>query len=209
MSKFNDTYRNLFKKEGSEHEMTIEINNGSDYATSRKFQTIKAAHSAKWDSCVEHVQSKGSSAKNAYAVCTAALGEDTFKSQFQITKMSDNAWLSHVDSVLGKMVDSKLAGPVSNSLLAEQALDEEEQQTATKGIYPNEGTDTTKSAFHTHKDSVGATGKQLDKQLAASEKVTSTEQADTVANRIKTIQIKRQKATIAARKSFKQFWTGK
>jgi hypothetical protein len=49
-----------------------------------KYETIQkpgasAIHSKKWDKCVEHVKASGSG-KNAYAICTAALGDDSFKS---------------------------------------------------------------------------------------------------------------------------------
>lgn len=39
----------------------------------------KSSHTAKWKRCVEHVESKGRADVNAYAVCTAALGQGAYK----------------------------------------------------------------------------------------------------------------------------------
>lgn len=76
-----------------------------------------ATHSAKFDRCVEHVEGKGG-AKNAYAICTMALGEDALKS------------MEYTDPNFGKEVDEFMrtlgigeAGPVPNSLLSRQDLE--------------------------------------------------------------------------------------
>ncbi len=64
------------------------------------------------------------------------------------------------------------------------------------------------------KGQVETTGKQLDHAVVAAEKAEDTEEKDDLATRIKTIQLKRQKATIAERskevgkggKKFKDVW---
>lgn len=84
-----------------------------------------ASHSAKFDRCVEHVESKGG-AKNAYAICTMAMGEDALKS------------MEHNDPNFGKEIETFMrtlgigeAGPVPNSLLSAQDL---EGSTRTKNM---------------------------------------------------------------------------
>lgn len=76
----------------------------------------ESPHAAKWDRCVEHVSQQGGA--NAYAVCTAALGQSAFKSM----DAGDPNFLKEVDMFLGKLGISG-AGPVPNSLLARQDLD--------------------------------------------------------------------------------------
>lgn len=76
-----------------------------------------AIHSAKFDRCIAEVKSKGG-ADNAYAVCTAAMGNDAFKS------------MEHDDPNFGKEVETFMrtlgigeAGPVPSSLMARQDLE--------------------------------------------------------------------------------------
>ncbi len=63
-----------------------------------------SVHSEKWDRCVADVKAKNPNA-NAYAVCTAQLGEESFKSQEEIDKMGLEG-----------------AGSIPKSLLARQDL---------------------------------------------------------------------------------------
>lgn len=153
-----------------------------------------ASHTPRWDHCVEQVGIKGSGA-NAYAVCTAMLGDESFKS------MSDEDFSKEVDSYMQKL-GIAAAGPVPNSLLARQDLAEE-------GIW--DGLDTSKSFKGTWaslgKGPVEQTGKQLKEAANEAEDVTTKKEVIELADRIKNIQIKRQKATLAAReKSFKDFY---
>lgn len=76
-----------------------------------------ASHSAKFDRCVAHVESKGG-AKDAYAICTMALGEDALKS------------MEYTDPAFGKEIETFMrtlgigeAGPVPHSLLSRQDLE--------------------------------------------------------------------------------------
>ena len=76
-------------------------------------------HSEKWDRCVADL--KGKPGVNAYAVCTAQLGESSFKSIEEMSK----AELDMAKSELEKAIGIAAAGPVPNSLLAEQDLEGE------------------------------------------------------------------------------------
>ena len=90
------------------------------------------AHSAKWDRCVEHVRENGDGG-NAYAICTAMIGNESFKS------MSDDAFMEKVEEYiarlgiykskkkLGKDVGTSFAGESPNSLLARQDLERTDQ----------------------------------------------------------------------------------
>lgn len=83
-------------------------------------------HTKKWDDCVEHVKANSSGA-NAYAVCTAMFGDDSFKA------MDDAGFLAKVDEYIdrlgitagikAKSVGIGFAGPVPGSLLARQDLE--------------------------------------------------------------------------------------
>jgi hypothetical protein len=80
-------------------------------------------HSAKWDRCVEEVKSKGGT--NAYAVCTAQLGEESFKAgQFDVAEVD-----RYLD-IFGKQVNVEYAGPVPESLLSRQDLEGKKKQKA-------------------------------------------------------------------------------
>lgn len=95
-----------------------------------------ATHTAKWDRCVEHVKANGSGA-NAYAVCTAMMDGESFK-----TTETDEEFKSRVDGYIKRLnitsglpskvvdttaseknVDTSFAGAVPNSLLARQDLE--------------------------------------------------------------------------------------
>lgn len=75
----------------------------------------ESVHSDKWDRCVEHVKSKNPAA-NAYAVCTAVMGSESFKSA------DDQGLLKAVDEEMAKM-GIEAADPVPESLLADQDLE--------------------------------------------------------------------------------------
>lgn len=53
-----------------------------------------ATHTAKWDRCVRNVEAKGTG--NAYAICTAAMGADSFKT------MTDNDFDKAIDFILNE-----------------------------------------------------------------------------------------------------------
>lgn len=55
-----------------------------------------ASHTDKWDRCVQHVADHGGSA-NAYAVCTASMGDESFKS------MDDVSFLAKVDEYVERL----------------------------------------------------------------------------------------------------------
>lgn len=74
-------------------------------------------HSDKWDRCVEEVGKDPS--VNAYAICTAQLGEESFKSQ--LTKSE----VEMAKSELKKEITTAYAGPIPKSGLAEQDLEGE------------------------------------------------------------------------------------
>lgn len=75
----------------------------------------EATHTAKWDRCVEEVKAKGGGA-DPYAVCTAMLGDDSFKA------MNDDDFVKEVDEFLHKLGIAG-AGPVPSSLLSRQDLE--------------------------------------------------------------------------------------
>lgn len=94
-----------------------------------------AAHTAKWDRCVEHVKASGSGA-DPFAVCTAMLGDESFKS------MDEEKFNSVIDKALEQVGKDMFgvggfgiagAGPIPESLLARQDL-----EGTTKGFTPRD-----------------------------------------------------------------------
>lgn len=87
-------------------------------------------HTTKWDDCIRDVQTKDSKA-NAYAVCTAQLGEESFKSEHRhkgyIKSLIRKARLEVEEEKREKM-GIATAGPVPNSLLAGQDLEGEARE---------------------------------------------------------------------------------
>lgn len=99
-----------------------------------------STHTAKWDRCVEHVKAGGSGV-NAYAVCTAMMGDESFKaseSEEEFKHSVDTYLTSYVKrlnisaglpskvvdaSGADKSVDTSFAGGTPNSLLAGQDLE--------------------------------------------------------------------------------------
>lgn len=96
MSKFNDIYAKLNKS------ILVEKPGAS-------------IHTPKWDRCVAQVESASEGA-NAYAVCTAMMGDESFKS------MDENAVGEKMKFYMQKL-GIAVAGPVPNSLLARQDLE--------------------------------------------------------------------------------------
>jgi antitoxin component of MazEF toxin-antitoxin module len=90
------------------------------------FQVSKpgpSIHTAKWDKCIEDVKRRGGA--NAYAVCTAQLGEEAFKSEVR--------HMGYVKSLIAKARKEikKMgigdAGGIPHSLLARQDLEGDAQ----------------------------------------------------------------------------------
>lgn len=208
-----------------------------------------AEHSAKFDACVAHVQEQGNG-KNAYAICSAAMGDESFKSM----EPNNPNFIKEIDFFLQKLGIGG-AGPVPNSLLAEQDLEGRSEKSFSKTDYmkketikkagdkcyvircngnewgrygvkkeaeealaylTNQGTYAVlieeSVVSSTEKGAVETTGKQLEQVTEAAK----AEDADseTLIDRMKNIQQKRQKATIAERsktmkgQDFKSVWGG-
>ncbi len=136
-------------------------------------------HTAEWDRCVEDIKRKNPDA-NAYAVCTAQLGEASFKSQYR--------HLSYIKSFIEKArkaVVTSFAGPVPNSGLADQDLEGEK------------------------KKSDAADDAKLYELKDQARRVDNEREKDDVADKIEEVQRKRQKAALKERgviKSFKEAW---
>ena len=82
----------------------------------------ESIHSKEWDDCVREVQNKKGGAKtNAYAVCTAQLGEEAFKSEVR--------HMSYIKSEIKKAIKevakmgTEAAGAIPKSELARQDLE--------------------------------------------------------------------------------------
>jgi hypothetical protein len=138
---------------------------------------------------------KSSDKNNPWAICHAqGLEGDKFESCVMDLKDKFGIAKDSTEENYKKM-GIEGAGQTPNSLLAEQDL-EDETETKTKG-------------------QVEQTGKKLDAITDKAEDATSTEEKDTLIDKLKANQIKRQKAIINARekestkKSFKDFWSGK
>lgn len=193
-------------------------------------------HSEKWDRCVRDVKASGS-ASDPYAVCTAMLKSQTFKS------MDDQTFGDKIKFYLQKL-GLAAAGPIPNSLLARQDLAGETTQKSQEtklGLdngfavwyYDELGAQKCAifsniidaSAYATLVDAMGyknveivkgqveQTGKQLEAAAAKAEDVDSKTEEKSLVQRIKNIQVKRQKAVMNERaseskKSFSQFWAG-
>ncbi len=77
-----------------------------------------STHTAKWDRCVAHVKANNGDA-DPYAVCTAMLGDESFKT------MDEEKFNSTIDKALEKLGSFGIAGagPIPSSLLARQDLE--------------------------------------------------------------------------------------
>ncbi len=188
-------------------------------------------HTPKWDACVSEIGKNES--VNAYAVCTARLGQESFKSN--MTKSE----LEMAKSELQKAIDISSAGKIPNSLLSRQDLEKE----TTKAIKKIENIMYKGFKIEIHylftgevlvfclddvfnnlneakqmidrfilNKSVASTTKDLNETTKDAKEVdTETEKSDVIQN-IKNIQLKRQKEIINERdtsaKSFKDGWNG-
>lgn len=176
-------------------------------------------HSEKWDRCVEHVKANGNGA-NAYAVCTSMLGEESFKSI-----MTKEEYNSKMDEYMHKLGISG-AGPVPESLLARQDLEDEalkfQKMEGTFAVWYYDRVGARKCAVFPDmksaeafcslinklgyrkvelmiKDRFDDAGKRLSDAVDEADMVTTGAQAEDLATRIKNIQIARQKGNISAR----------
>lgn len=137
----------------------------------------ESIHTPEWDSCVIDVTG---SVDNPSAVCTAKLGEESFKSQYR--------HLSYTKHIIKKAKDVvkfgiEGAGEVPSSLLAAQDLEDEETE---KGIASNDA---------------------LTELAEISEDATTAHEKRALVQEIKETQKERQKATIDARKNlFSDVW---
>jgi len=189
-------------------------------------------HTPKWDRCVEQVEASESGA-NAYAVCTAMLGSDAFKA------MDDDSFEEKIKYYMQKLGIAG-AGAVPNSLLAAQDLEETrksinkttdignfavwyyDQTGARKCAVFGNVIDAEAYAFMVDsmgfedvkivKGQVEQTGKELKEAAEEAEEAETSEKKSLVEN-ITAVQVKRQRATLAARsnaqtaKTFKDQWS--
>lgn len=152
-------------------------------------------HTAEWDRCVADVKAKGGA--NAYAVCTAQLGEESFKSEYRGLAYTKSE-LKKARKEVEKM-GIEGAGTVPESLLARQDLEGEADRTEEEtgdGI-----------AMNAQKNAVD--NNKLVKLKDEAKKADTKEQKEELVDRIKQTQEKRQKAALEARgvaKSFSDFW---
>lgn len=143
-----------------------------------QFQVQKpgtSIHSAEWDKCVKDA----GDAKNAYAVCTAQLGESSFKSQFK-----HMAYAKALLAKARKAMGIGFGGGVPHSLLARQDLEEDKTKS-----------DVDDASLYQLKDEARNTD--------------TKEEKEEVTDKIKEVQVKRQKATLKERgvtKSFRAMW---
>lgn len=146
-------------------------------------------HTSEWDSCVQDVKA-GGNADNAYAVCTAKLGESAFKSQYR--------HLEYVKSQIKKArkeMGVGFAGNVPESLLAAQDLlgeyqDDDEEREETEKLPDNS----------TYKADV-ASNDELSVLASKAEDADTKNEKDTLSDRIKQVQMNRQKAALKYRGS--------
>lgn len=97
-----------------------------------------ASHTARWDRCVSHVKSSNPGA-DPYAVCTAMLGDESFKA------MDEEKFNSTLDKALDEISKDNFgiggfgiagAGPIPESLLARQDLEGSSTKKAFEGFTP-------------------------------------------------------------------------
>lgn len=96
---------------------------GDFWKQDRMTKPGESTHTPKWDRCVEHVRASNPTA-DPYAVCTAMLGDESFKA------MDEAEFNGIVDKALEK-IGVVAAGPIPESKLARQDL---EGTTSRKGI---------------------------------------------------------------------------
>lgn len=181
------------------------------YKSIRTVSVEKAAHSAKWDSCIAQVQN-GRSDADPYAVCTAMLGTEAFKS------MDNNSFKDKIKFYMQKLGIAG-AGPVPNSLMASQDLEPTTEKSIQKSTdiqnfsvwyYDKSGAQkcavfnniTDAEAFAKLVEVMGFNNIQIMKGI--------DEPTKDLVDSIKQIQVRRQQAEVNSRtqstKSFKNFW---
>lgn len=192
-----------------------------------------STHTEKWDRCVEHVKANGNGA-NAYAVCTSMLGEESFKSI-----ETPEEFMASMDEYMRKLGISG-AGPIPNSLMARQDLEGTEKFRKAEGtfaVWYYDKSGAKKCAVFPAmadadaycrlienlgyrkieilvKDRFSDAGKRLSEATEEADDVETVQEKNSLAERIKSAQISRQKASISARakegdavgKTFKNAW---
>ncbi len=200
----------------------------------------ESIHSAKWDDCVAEVKASGTG-KNAYAVCTAQLGDEAFKSQYH--GLVSKHQVEKAQKELKKFGIEE-AGPVPNSLLARQDLEDETEKSFNQ-VWKDSSRGITTEYYKGYKidiyveltgemyviamsmefSSVVAAKKAIDTFLLKKSAINNDEKIEEIgdkgkdedegdqevlADKIESLQGKRQKATISERqKSFNQMWKEK
>lgn len=122
MSKFTDFWKNLSRKshdveiqetldgvKEDVHELDEKLDQYETAGGTKKARVEKpgsASHSAKWDRCVAHVKENNSSA-DPYAVCTAMLGDETFKA---MDESKFNAVLDKALNTIGIVAGGPMKG---------------------------------------------------------------------------------------------------
>lgn len=184
-----------------------------------------STHTPKWDRCVAQVENMSEGA-NAYAVCTAMLGDESFKA------MDDDSFDEKVKMYMQKLGIAG-AGPIPNSLLAEQDLEgarkfdgggyettEKSQDIQSFAVWYYDESGARKCAVFNNvvdaeayagivdamgykdikivKGQMEQTQKELDTAAKEAEEA-GEDEVKSLVNRIKNIQIKRQSATINQR----------
>lgn len=224
-----DSWRSQRQGGGIYDEMNDEKNKGI-FPQMQVSKPGPSIHTDKWDRCVADINAKGGA--NAYAVCTAQLGETAFKSEYR--------HLSYTKSLIEKARKELVkmgiadAGGVPNSLLARQDLEgtKVDKDFATFAVVDDSGKEVaTYTSRKEADDAVRAMANRNDHKYKVVEKSESDEakaddpslyqlkddardantedEKEEVTDKIKETQIKRQKATLKDRgvvKSFKDFW---
>ena len=139
-------------------------------------------HTPEWDNCIQQVQNQGG--VNGYAVCTAQMGEESFKSEFR--------HLSYVKSQVSKAKKAMgigFAGPIPESLLARQDLEGDEKTNKSDTVSSN----------------------KLEQLKEKAEDAETIHEKSEVLGEIKDEQKKKQKAALTQRgadtmKSFLEYW---
>jgi hypothetical protein len=111
----------LAVRDGSAQHQKAMLNGEEAYTPQAEIEKPGAdsIHTQKFDDCVRDVQQKNPKA-NAYAVCTAQLGEQSFKSEHR-----HKAFVKKQIWEAKKEMGISFAGPVPGSLLARQDLEGE------------------------------------------------------------------------------------
>lgn len=124
-SEKDDVAQDMFNKPYSEldddqkEKVNAKIKPKEDAASQDIYKPGEGTHSAKWDSCVEDVKRNNPSA-NAYAVCTAQLGEESFRG------LERGTW-TEKDSENVKILINKINAPKTegeNPLSREKIIEE-------------------------------------------------------------------------------------